>query len=208
MASASSVYCKFLLSREQFSFRYIRVSDIPEKLSAIVHDGKFYSIFKTVESAEESLEFAVKASISGHELAITQAGQRYILWIHEVEAVCVLPDSKPVADRADSEENSAEDPEDLCTPATFASSPCLIFADPTACQFRYLLIPGYPDRVAGLEYQEKYYRLLQREQDARLAIAAIAERACRGTELAIVPIPNNYGILAFEPLATPMQRSS
>ncbi len=195
MVNVSSVYCKFLLSREQFSFCYIRVPDIPEKLSAIVHENQYYSIFKMVASAEECLEFVVKVSITGHALVITQAGERYILWVHETNAVQSFADRKQSIDQSDSELEFV--------PVTFSSSPCLILTDPTVCQFCYLSIPGYLDRVPGFQYEQKYYRLLQREQDANVLIRSIAERACRGRELAIVLIPKQYAILLLEPLAKP-----
>ncbi len=189
------------MSREQFSFCHIRVPDIPEKLSAIEHDGQYYSIFKPVDSAEESLEFAIRASISGHELVITEAGKRYILWIHEPKAVLAKSLSQQ---EAGSDLISVPDER----PITFFSAPCLIIADSTLCQFCYLSIPGRGDRVPGFHYHQSYYSLIQREPNARSAITAIAERACRGTELAIVPIPHNYGILALEKFASPIQRSS
>ena len=173
--------------------------DIPEHLSAIVHDDRYYSLFKTVDSAEESLDFASKASTTGNPLAMTQSGERYMLWVHEAEAVLVQPEAKPKGHDRPAEALTTN----LGLPTTFSSAPCLIVADSTQCQFCHLAIPGCHDRVPGFEYQHRYYQLVQQEVDARTAIAAIAERACRGDELAMILTPNNYNILALEPFATP-----
>ena len=55
--------------------------------------------------------------------------------------------------------------------------------------------------VTGFQYQEHYYRLIQREKDAINAVNAIAERACRGGKIAIVPMKNDYGIFVLDPSA-------
>jgi hypothetical protein len=215
-----SVYCKFLFSREQFSFRHIRVPDISERLSAIAHEEKYYSLFKTVLSAEDGLKFAIKASIKGNEVAITQAGERYILWVHEADAVLAPPDHETITNRiADRLTDQVVDriPDRLTdrivdriadrisinysrilVPETFSSAPCRIFTHPNVCQFCYFEVPGSPDRIPGFRYEDRCYGLVQREPNAIKALAAISERACRGIELAIVPIPKSYGIFALE----------
>jgi len=76
------------------------------------------------------------------------------------------------------------------------------------CYILNLSIPGCRDRVPGFQYQQTYYRLVQREVDARVAIESIAERACRGDELAVIPTPNNYGILVLDPSAIPVKLAS
>jgi hypothetical protein len=191
-----SVSCKFLFSREQFAFRHIRVPDESERLSAIAHDDQYYSLFKTVLSAEDGLKFAIKASLKGSEVAITQAGERYILWVHEADAVLAPPEREAIADRI--ADRIAPENAGTLVPETFSSAPCLIFTNPNVCKFCYFEVPGSPDRIPGFRYEDRCYSLVQREPNAMKAVASIAERACRGIELAIVPIPKSYGIFALE----------
>jgi hypothetical protein len=190
-----SVSCKFLFSREQFLFRHIRVPDVSERLAAIAHGDKYYSLFKTVLSAEDSLKFAIKASMKGNEVAITQAGDRYILWVHEADAVLAPPDREAIADRI-ADRLTPENASSLVLD-TFSSAPCLIFTNLEVCKFCYFQVSGSPNKVPGFRYQNRCYILVQREPDAIKAVASIAERACRGIELAIVQIPKSYGIFAL-----------
>ncbi len=191
-----SIDCKFLFSREQFLFRHIRVPDVAERLSAIVHNGQYYSLFKTVLSAKDGLKFAIKASMKGNEVAITQAGKRYILWVHETDAVLAPPDRE--TDSYQIVDQLAMKTTKKFSPDTFSSATCLIFTHPETCQFCNIQVSGNLDKIPGLRHDNRLYRLVQREPDATKALASIAERACRGIELAIVPIRNSYAIFALE----------
>ncbi len=191
-----SIYCKFLFSREQFLFRHISLPDVPDRLSAIGHEGRYYSLFRTVSSAQDALKLCVKASIKGNEVAITQAGDRYILWVYEADAVLASSNQAQVAMPSSHRLLGAD--LKIGVMDTFSSAPCLVIVDPKACQFCYFAISGQSDRQPGFRYKNRCYGLVQREPDALKAVAAIAERACRGIELAIVPSQKGYGIFTLE----------
>jgi len=194
-----STYCKFLFSREQFLFCYIAVPDLPDRLPAIGHDGKYYSLFRTVESAKQGLQLATKASHNGHEVAITQAGKNYIIWTQKDAAVVYEPDQQ-----TNISANANNHTEVL--KATFSSSPCLILSDLSPESFCLLTVSNSVAPVIGFQYQDIYYRLIQREQDAKTTVTAIAERACRGGKIAVVPMKNDYGIFVSDPSAVPTTR--
>jgi len=199
---SQSAYCKFLFSREQFLFCYIAVPDLPDRLPAIGHDGKYYSLFRTVESAKQGLQLAAKVSHNGHEVAITQAGKNYILWIQKDAAVVYQPDQQ--SDISASVENHT-----AILKVTFSSSPCLILSNLSAENFCLLTVSNSVAPVMGFQHKQLYYRLIQREQDARTVVNSIAERACRGGKIVVIPMKNDYGIFISDPLAIPtIQRNS
>lgn len=194
-----NAYCKFLFSREQFLFCYIAVPDMPDRLPAIGHDGKYYSLFKTVESATQGLQLARRVSHNGHEVAITQAGKNYIIWAEEASAVVYQPDQD--TNISPSVKNHTE-----VLKVTFSSSPCLILSDLSPESFCLLTVSNSVAPVIGFQHQQTYYRLIQREQDAKTIVDAIAERACRGGKIAVVPMKNDYGIFVSDPSAVPTTR--
>jgi len=185
-----SVYCKFLFSREQLVFCHVQIPDAPERLPAIAHDGRYYSLFKTVQTAAIALNLAIKLGRKGNELTITQAGQQYILWVQE-------PDAAVVTSKAVSFPN-----EQLrISRSTFAASSCLIFPDSAPPKFGYLQAPDLNYRMPGFQYQQNYYSLLHREKDSTKVVSVVAELACRGMELALVKLPSSYAVCMLEPNA-------
>ncbi len=196
---SQSAYCKFLFSREQFLFCYVAVPDLPDRLPAIGHDGKYYSLFRTVGSASIGLRLATKVSHNGQEIAITQAGKNYILWIQEDAAVVYQPDQQTSISPSVNTHTEV-------LKATFSSSPCLILPDPSPESFCLLTVSNSVAPVIGFQHQEIYYRLIQREQDAKTAVTAIAERACRGGKIAVAPMKSDYGIFVSDPSAIPTTR--
>lgn len=195
-------YCKFLFSREQFLFCHIVVPDLPNCVPAIGHNGKYYSLLHTVKCAKEGLQLATKASHNGREVAVTQAGGNYILWTQEDSAVFYQLDN-------DTNVSPNAKNHDQFLKATFSSSPCLILSDLSPEDFCLLTVSNSVAPVIGFQHQQTYYRLIQREQDAQTAVHAIAERACRGGKIAVVPMKSDYGIFVSDPLAVPTtQRSS
>ena len=197
-----NVYCKFLFSREQFLFCHIAVPDLPDRLPAIGHNGKYYSMLRTAECAKKGLQLAIKASHSGRKVAITQSGGKYILWVQEDSAFFCQ------SDKCSSFSPSAQNHTEALN-ATFASSPCLILSDLSPENFCLLTVSNSVAPVIGFQHEHIYYRLIQREQDAQTAVHAIAERACRGGKIAVVPMKSDSGIFVSDPLAVPTtQRSS
>ncbi len=199
---SQSAYCKFLFSREQFLFCYIAVPDQPDHLPAIGHNGKYYSLLRAVKCAKKGLQLATKAGHNGCEVAVTQSGGNYVIWTQEDSAVFYQPG------RGTSASPSAEDHAQVLR-ATFSSSPCLILSDLPAENLCLLTVSNSVAPVIGFQHQQTYYRLIQREQDAQVAVRAIAERACRGGKIAVVPMKNDYGVFVSDPSATPTnQRNS
>lgn len=199
---SQSAYCKFLFSREQFLFCYIAVPDLPDRLPAIGHDGKYYRLFRTVESAKQGLQLATKPNQNGNEVAITQAGRNYIIWTQEDSAVVYQMDQQ--SNISAGVENHSE-----TLKATFSASSCLILSNVSAENFCLLTVSNSVAPVMGFQHQQLYYRLIQREHDAGIVVNSIAERACRGGKIAVIPMKNDYGIFVSDPLAIPtIQRNS
>ena len=197
-----NAYCKFLFSREQFLFCYIAVPDLPDRrLPAIGHNGKYYSLLRTVKCAKKGLQLATKASHNGREVAITQAGENYSLWAQEDSAVFYQPDK-------DTNVSPSAKNHDQVLKATFSSSTCLILSDLLPENFCLLTVSNSVAPVIGFKHQQTYYRLIQREQDPQTAVRAIAERACRGGKIAVVPMKTDYGIFVSDPLAVPTTQRS
>ena len=179
--------CKFLFGREQLVFCHIQLPDIPERVPAIAHEGRYFSIFQRVESAQATLELVIKLGNKGNDLAITQAGQRYIVWVYESDAMLPAAQGKRLR----------------TVQLTFKSATCLVFPDNQPYKFISLEVPDLKHHTPGFQYEQRYYSLLHREKDSKKAIAAIAELACRGSELALIPLPTSYAICVFEPNANP-----
>jgi hypothetical protein len=55
--------------------------------------------------------------------------------------------------------------------------------------------------MPGFQYQQTYYSLLHREKTITAAMSAVAEIACRGIKLALVPLQASYSICVLEPNA-------
>lgn len=193
---SQSAYCKFLFSREQFLFCHIAVPDQPSHLPAIGHNGKYYSMLCAVKCAKKGLQVATKAGHNGCEVAITQAGGNYIIWTQEDSAVFYQPSEGTSI-------SSSSNEHDQVLKATFSSSPCLILSDLPAENLCLLTVSNSVAPVIGFRHKQIYYRLIQREQDAQVAVRAIAERACRGGKIAVVPMKSDYGIFVSDPLAVP-----
>jgi hypothetical protein len=207
-----AVRCKVLFSREQFVFCHINFPDVPERVSAIAHDGRYYSIFKAVRSAQATLALASKLSRNENELAITQAGLQYILWVYEPEATIVSTQgeqgedvrltfkwaNEPEATVVSSQGEKVRD-----VRLTFKSATCLLLPPDQPYKFTHLTVPDLTHRTPGFQYGQRYYTLLHREQDAANVLTAAAELACRGGELALVPLPSSYALCVFEPNASP-----
>ena len=85
----------------------------------------------------------------------------------------------------------------------------MILSDLSPENFCLLTVSNSVAPVIGFKHERTYYRLIQREQDAQIAVRAIAERACRGGKIAVVPMKSDYGIFVSDPLAVPTtQRNS
>ena len=184
--TAKAVPCKFLFSREQLLFCHIQMPDVPEKVPAITHEDRYYSIFKTVGSAQATLELAIKLGNNSNELAITQAGQRYIVWVNEPDATLI----------------SAQVDRIRTGRMTFKAANCLILPGAQSYKFTQLIVPDLTHRVPGFQHNQRYYSLLHRVKEVAEAINAVAELACRGIELALVPLLRSYAICIFEPNAS------
>lgn len=78
-----------LISHDRYQRCQIRVSDLDDRLEAIQVDGKYYGLFKVVETSQQALELAMKLERRGDIVVITQTPQGETIWVLE-------PDARPV----------------------------------------------------------------------------------------------------------------
>ncbi|MCS6814365.1 MAG: hypothetical protein NZ772_12475 [Cyanobacteria bacterium] len=86
-AAVPSPPYRVLTSPEQYQTCYIRIPDIGDRLEAIYVGGKYYSLFKADQSAEQTVELAVKLCQRGDDVVVTKMAQGYTLWVLEADAV-------------------------------------------------------------------------------------------------------------------------
>ncbi len=77
---------KLFLQPGQYHSCHIRVPDMPDRLPAVVVDGKFHSFFKTVKDRDKALDLLAKLIDKGDEAVITQTPKAYAVWVLEPTA--------------------------------------------------------------------------------------------------------------------------
>jgi hypothetical protein len=81
--------CKILDSSSQYQPCLIRVPDLDDRLQAIQVGGKYYGLFKTVETRQQALEIASRLGRRGDDSIITRDSQGESVWVWE-------PDARPL----------------------------------------------------------------------------------------------------------------
>ncbi len=82
--------CKILGAQSRYQLCQIYLPDLDERLEAILLDGKYYGLFKVVETRQQALELAVKLGRRGDETLITQTEQgKDAIWVLEPDAQVV-----------------------------------------------------------------------------------------------------------------------
>ncbi len=82
--------CRVLESRNQYQTCYIRVPDLDMRLAAVLVEGKYYALFKLVESRDKAVELSTKLLRGGDEIVITKVEQGYAVWVLEIDAYLYL----------------------------------------------------------------------------------------------------------------------
>jgi hypothetical protein len=88
--AAPQATTRILESRHQYQTCYICVPDLDMRLAAVSVDGKYYALFKLVESREKAVELSSKLLRGGDEIVITKVEQGYAVWVLEVDAYLYL----------------------------------------------------------------------------------------------------------------------
>lgn len=78
---------KILVSDSQYKFCSIRVPDLQNQLIAIAFEGRYYSLFKTVDDVQQAVQIVKKLSHRGSEAVITKSSKGYGLWVFEPDGV-------------------------------------------------------------------------------------------------------------------------
>jgi hypothetical protein len=81
-ASLDSSY-RVLTSPDSYQTCEICVPDLDKRLSAILYEGRFYSLFKTVDDIEQAAQIINRLSYRGDETVIIQSMEGMSLWILE-----------------------------------------------------------------------------------------------------------------------------
>ena len=185
--------CLLLASKEQYVPCHLRVSDSPERLSAILHGDQYYSLFRSIPEADKALEMVVKLGRSSHQTVITRSPQGYLIWVHEPDAVLAVQSGRPSK-----------------VMSTFSAAHCLVLTRSTGQKPCYLKVPDSAERLLGIrvsiQQQQRFNSLLR--QDANLAnlLERVAELTRWGEEIAIVPTRTGHAICVLEPAVVPAEQ--
>lgn len=185
LASAHSIYCRFLLERAAYQACHIRVPDVAQRLSAIALAGRFYSFFRVVPEAHKALAIATRLGQRDDEIAMTLTKRGYIIWVNEPQATFAPPTRNPLC----------------CLKPTFGPSPCLILAEPTSytsCSFK---VPDLNLLVDGICFNGNYYSLFRKLNDAAEVIELAAKLTRTGDETVMTIRPEGFALAVKEPNA-------
>jgi len=187
------VPCLLLASKEQYVPCHLRVSDSPERLSAILHAGQYYSLFRSIPEADKVLEMVVKLGRRHHQTAITRSPQGYLIWTHEPDAVLAAQSGRP--------------PKVM---STFPAAHCLVLTRSTGQKPCYLQVPDSPERLLGImvriQQQQRFYSLLRQDSNLANLLEKVAELTRWGEEIAVVPTRTGHAICVLEPAAVPVEQ--
>ncbi len=75
-----------ILTRNSFKGCHIILPDVPEPVSAIFYDGKFYSYVRLYPSLEEAQRGLERSLALGNAAVLTQVRKGLILWVLESDA--------------------------------------------------------------------------------------------------------------------------
>jgi len=74
---------RLVTSPESYQTCEICVPDLDKRLSAILYEGRFYSLFKTVDNLQQAIQIITRLSYRGDETVIIQSMEGMSLWILE-----------------------------------------------------------------------------------------------------------------------------
>ncbi|MBD1912351.1 MULTISPECIES: hypothetical protein [unclassified Leptolyngbya] len=74
---------RLLTSTDSYQTCEISVPDLDKRLSAILYEGRFYSLFKTVDDLQQACQIINRLSYRGDETVIIQSAEGMSLWILE-----------------------------------------------------------------------------------------------------------------------------
>lgn len=77
---------KILASRTQYQPCHIKVPDLDKRLAAISFDGKYYSLFKSVDDGQQAVQLVRRLNYRGDAAVITKTAKGYGIWILEPDA--------------------------------------------------------------------------------------------------------------------------
>ncbi len=77
---------RILEPQQSYQNCQIRVPDLDMSLAAITLDGKYYTLFKLVDTRDKAIALAQKLLSNGDDIVITTVENRYGVWVMELEA--------------------------------------------------------------------------------------------------------------------------
>ncbi|MBD2260088.1 hypothetical protein [Pseudanabaena sp. FACHB-2040] len=167
---AHAIYCKFLMERAAYIPCHVRVPDMPQRISAVALDGRFYSFFRAIPEAQRAIAIATRLGKRDDEIVMTLTRRGYGIWVNEPQAQYAPP---------------AKDPRHSLKPA-FGPSPCLILSDASSYTRCSLKVPDLSQVVDGISHNGRYYSVFRQVTGAAEAIAIAAKLAQSGDETLMV----------------------
>lgn len=188
LMSAHAIYCKFLTNRVSYVPCHVQVPDVPQRLSAIALDGRFYSFFKVINEAQKLLSVISRLGKQDDEVAVTPTPRGYILWVYEPQATYAPPFHAP---------------HHSLKPA-FGPPPCLILSEPSSYSRCTLIVPDIAKPITGLVHAGKYYSIFRQETNAANSMTLTAKLTQRQDETLMVIEPDGFILAIREPNAVLM----
>jgi hypothetical protein len=183
--------CLILTERDRYFSCHIRLPDELRPVPAIGINGRFYSFFKFVHTAEEVLKLVGRLSLRDNDLAITSlanTSQGYGMWVLEPEAI----DPKP--------EQSRVRAANLVAPPTEFK----YFPLERECKLIDIRVPDLYEPIPAIYDQGKYYSLFKVEDVAVDLLQLAARLTGRGDEVAIAQLELGYAVCVLETEANPI----
>ncbi len=180
---ARAIECKFLFDRDLYTPCHVQVPDLGQRLSAVYVDNQFYSFFKVISSAEKALEIVARLGKRDDKVAITLTKQGYVLWTHEPQGQYAPPSHQP---------NYRIFP-------VFGPKTCLLLTDSQMYSLCRLQVPDMTKPLAAITYQNRYFSIFKREQDAGRLLEVAAKLARRGDHTLITFNDEVYILGLLEP---------
>ena len=178
---------KLLAQRADYTTCHIYVPEDTHRLPAIALNGRFYSFFRSLNDPAKALNFLLKLSIKGNQVALTYTRQSHVLWVYESDGQLATSRGKA--------------PKVLSSSSGPAN--CWVIGDrQPGYRVCSLKVPDLPGVIPGLANEQKLFSLYRREKDADATLKLGARLSQRGDEIVILCTGEGYATCIYEPGAT------
>jgi hypothetical protein len=176
---------KILEARREYNSCHIRLPGEDQRLSAIVVNGKYYSLFRVVSDRKQAIDTCIRLAARGDMTVITKTAKGCAIWVLESDAE-PAPPHQPKADSPDQIPHLAN---------------CRILESRKEYQPCHIRVPDLDKRLAAVKVDGKYYGLLKVVDSREKALDLAARLQRRGDEAIITRLTQGDAVWVLEPEA-------